>query len=78
MAEASSNRDIACSRSSGLGLVAVQVILGILTLVYNVPVVLGVLHQGFGILLFLMALYFLFALSGRGFFFAIQTPHFAP
>ncbi len=48
-----------------LGLVALQVILGILTLVYNVPVILGVLHQGFGILLFLLALYFLFALSGR-------------
>ncbi|TDI61894.1 MAG: heme A synthase [Alphaproteobacteria bacterium] len=48
-----------------LGLVTVQVILGILTLVYNVPVILGVLHQGFGILLFLTALYFLFAILGR-------------
>ena len=48
-----------------LGLVTVQVILGILTLVYNVPVVLGVLHQAFGILLFLTALYFLFAIQSK-------------
>ncbi|MDP2193130.1 MAG: COX15/CtaA family protein, partial [Alphaproteobacteria bacterium] len=35
-----------------LGLITVQFLLGILTLIYRVPVVLGVMHQGMGALLF--------------------------
>lgn len=58
----------ACVRQlSGIlhGLVVLQVVLGIATLVLSVPVALGVLHQGLGVALFLLTLYFLLALRGK-------------
>lgn len=45
-------------------IVILQLILGILALMMVVPVALGVLHQAFGILLFVTALYFLFSTRG--------------
>jgi heme a synthase len=45
-------------------LAILQVVLGVLTLVFVVPPALGVLHQGVGVLLFLYALYLVYALRG--------------
>jgi len=47
------------------GLVFLQVLVGIITLMMVVPVSLGVLHQGLGILLYAYALYFVFACRGK-------------
>lgn len=58
----------ACVRMLGAGLsglVLAQVALGITTLLLEVPVAFGVLHQGFGIALFLYILFFIFALKGE-------------
>ena len=57
-----------CLKMLSIGLihlVLLQVVLGIVTLVMNVPVALGVLHQGLGIALFVYCLYFIFALRGQ-------------
>ena len=57
-----------CLKMLSIGLihlVLLQAILGIVTLVMNVPVALGVLHQGLGIALFVYCLYFIFALRGQ-------------
>ena len=57
-----------CLLGLGLGLtilIAVQVFLGVFTLVHGVPAHLGVAHQGLGIALFLYCLYFMFALEGE-------------
>lgn len=45
-------------------LALIQAVLGILTLVYGVPPVLGVLHQGFGVALFLYTFYLVYAWRG--------------
>lgn len=47
------------------GIVSLQVIAGIATLMLVVPVPLGVLHQGLGILVYVTALYFVFACRGK-------------
>lgn len=56
-----------CAVFSGwvlVDLALIQAALGILTLVFDVPAALGVLHQGFGVVLFLYALYLVYAWRG--------------
>lgn len=67
----------ACAKDLGLGLgvlAALQVLAGIITLVLNVPVALGVLHQGLGIALFVYCLYFVFALMGKQYVQDLENP----
>lgn len=47
-----------------IALIILQVLLGITTLLLEVPVLLGTLHQGFGVLVFMMSLYMIFLLRG--------------
>lgn len=48
-----------------VGLALVQALWGVLALLYGVPASLGVLHQGFGVLLFVYSLYLSYAWRGR-------------
>ena len=62
------NGGLACVRTLSVGLiylVVLQAALGILTLLMTVPVILGLMHQGLGIVLFIYCLYFIFALRGQ-------------